>query len=62
PTEATAIGNIMMQAMAHGEVRDVTQIRQVVIDSFPPEVYSPKEEDVWQEAYGEFVRVCAPRH
>ncbi len=62
PTEATAIGNIMMQAMAHREVRDIAQIRQVVIDSFPPEVYSPKEENVWQEAYQRFVRVCTARH
>lgn len=58
PTEATAIGNLMMQAMAHGEVRDIAQIRQVVIDSFPPEVYSPMEEDVWQVAYMKFSKVC----
>jgi rhamnulokinase len=51
PVEATAIGNIMMQAKAHGEVSSLQEIRQVVIDSFPPEMYKPEDRDQWEQAY-----------
>jgi rhamnulokinase len=51
PVEATAIGNLMMQAKAHGEVSGLQDIRQVVIDSFPPEVYEPQEREQWEQAY-----------
>ncbi|WP_240343747.1 rhamnulokinase family protein [Paenibacillus sp. SYP-B3998] len=51
PVEATAIGNVMMQAKAHGEVQSLAQIRQAVMDSFPPESYEPEDCAQWQEAY-----------
>ena len=57
PTEATAIGNLMIQAMALGEVRDQSEIRQVVKNSFPTEDYFPTETDVWEEAYQNFLKL-----
>jgi rhamnulokinase len=51
PVEATAIGNLMVQAMALGEVKDQEEIRQVVKDSFPTEDYLPQDTDAWDEAY-----------
>ena len=42
PVEATAIGNIMMQVKAHGEVDSLEQIRQAVMDAFPPDRYESR--------------------
>jgi rhamnulokinase len=57
PVEATAIGNLMMQAKAHGEVSGLHEIRQVVIDSFPPDIYTPVDRDAWETAYQTYKRI-----
>ncbi|HHY82661.1 MAG TPA: rhamnulokinase [Clostridiales bacterium] len=57
PTEATAIGNIMVQAMALGEVKNQNEIRQIVKSSFPTEDYLPEKTDAWDEAYARFLKV-----
>jgi rhamnulokinase len=57
PTEATAIGNLMIQAMALGEVKDQNEIRQVVKNSFPTEDYLPADTDAWDEAYYKFLNL-----
>ena len=57
PTEATAIGNLMVQAMALGEVRNQNEIRQVVKKSFPTENYLPEATDAWEEAYHKFSKL-----
>lgn len=41
PVEATAIGNILVQAMANGEVADLQELRRIVARSVTPEVYYP---------------------
>ena len=43
PVEATAIGNILTQAMAEGEIADLEQLRAVVARSCEPKVYYPKK-------------------
>ncbi|NLF39422.1 rhamnulokinase [bacterium] len=42
PVEGTAIGNIVMQLVALGELRDLQQAREVIRASFPTEVYEPE--------------------
>lgn len=42
PVEATAIGNIMMQAYADGSVKDLAEIRNIVRKSFAIKEYIPK--------------------
>ena len=39
PTEATAIGNIMAQMIAHNELKDLKVARKVVRESFEIKVY-----------------------
>ena len=42
PVEATAMGNILVQAMAAGEVTDLASLRQVVRNSVTPKIFEPK--------------------
>jgi len=57
PQEATAIGNLMMQVKASGEVKDITQMRQVIRNSFDVEVYEPKNTTVWDEQFDRFIKI-----
>ncbi|MFX1255982.1 MAG: rhamnulokinase family protein [Promethearchaeota archaeon] len=43
PIEATAIGNILMQAFATGSISDLANLRSVVLNSFPITKYEPKK-------------------
>ena len=55
PEEATAIGNLMMQAIAAGEVADLKQARQIIAASFELKKYEPTaDRSMWDEAYGRF--------
>ncbi len=49
--EATAVGNIMMQVYASGEVKNASEMRQVIYNSFEMESYVPCEESIWNEQY-----------
>jgi len=55
PIEATAIGNLMMQAVASGDVRGISQAREVIRDSFEVIEYLPHNTATWQDAYGRFI-------
>ncbi len=54
PVEATAIGNIMMQAVASGEVANIVEARQIIRNSFEVEEYLPKEAAKWEDAFPRF--------
>ena len=56
PVEATAAGNVLIQAMASGEVRDLAQIRAIVRASFPTRTFEPRarEKAKWDEKFGRF--------
>lgn len=43
PVEATAMGNILVQAMAAGEVADLAEIREIVRRSVTPKVFEPNK-------------------
>ena len=58
PVEATAIGNLMMQAIAAGEVSSIAQARQVIRTSFPVEEYQPQNAAAWEEAYQRFLKIA----
>lgn len=57
PIEATAIGNLLVQAMALGEIESLSEIREVIRNSFPTIVYEPKDMDKWNEAYERFIKL-----
>jgi sugar (pentulose or hexulose) kinase len=51
PVEATAMGNIMLQALAMGQVSSLAEVRQVISQSIDLIEYQPCDVDLWQEAY-----------
>ncbi len=60
PVEATAIGNILMQAIALGHIDSLESSRQVVRQSFEVETYQPQEREAWNEAYQRYQTVVNP--
>jgi len=61
PVEATATGNLMMQAVAAGDVRSIAEAREVIRNSFAVDEYLPHETAAWDEAFGKFVRAVGSR-
>ena len=54
PSEATAIGNVMIQAMTVGEATDVAGMRQLISRSIPLKTYHPQDMAAWDAAYIHF--------
>jgi rhamnulokinase len=57
PVEATAIGNVLIQAMALGDVKSLTSLRRIVRDSFALRTYEPSLVENWQPAYDRFLEL-----
>ena len=54
PEEATAIGNLLVQLMAAGEAKNLSDARAIVAASFTPKYYAPQNTDAWDAAYQTF--------
>jgi rhamnulokinase len=54
PTEATATGNLMLQAKAVGAVQSLDEMREVIKNSFEIEEYLPSPQLDWEAAYKRF--------
>lgn len=54
PTEATALGNGMVQLIAKGDVRDLAEARRIIRASHPPTLYEPNYFQDWGAAYERF--------
>jgi rhamnulokinase len=57
PIEATAMGNMLMQALALGHIGSLVEGREVVRNSFQVRMYEPDEAGPWDEAYGRYVEL-----
>ena len=57
PVEATAIGNILMQAIGMKHLASLAEAREVVSKSFEPEIYEPMQTTEWDEAYTRLLKV-----
>jgi len=57
PTEATAIGNIMIQAKALGLVCSLNEIRKIVSNSFDMVQFIPSAGLNWDEAYTRYLEI-----
>lgn len=51
PVEATSIGNVVVQAIAMGAVKDINEGRRIVRNSFDIAEYQPQDNEAWDAAY-----------
>jgi rhamnulokinase len=57
PVEATAIGNILVQAIGVGVLRSLAEARQIVRNSFPVKRYEPQPSPAWDQAADRFTQL-----
>ncbi|MBN1434803.1 rhamnulokinase [Candidatus Fermentibacterales bacterium] len=61
PVEATAVGNLLVQAMALGLVPDLASARRLVYSSFDMDHYEPRSDLPWAEARERYDELCSIR-
>lgn len=54
PIEATAIGNILMQAKAAGQLKSIDEAREVIRNSFELKEYQPQDTALSEKQYSKF--------
>ena len=54
PAEATVVGNLLVQAVALGELSSIAEGRELVRRSFVTTTYEATPDAAWQEARGRF--------
>ena len=54
PSEATAIGNIMIQAVAAGQAADIASMRQLLSHAIHLKTFYPEHKETWDVAYLQF--------
>ena len=57
PQEGTAIGNIMLQAKASHDVKDIWEMREIIAHSIELKKFEPQDKEVWDEAYARFLDI-----
>jgi rhamnulokinase len=57
PAEATALGNVLVQAIGLKLLGSLEQAREVVRNSFDVKKYEPRNPERWQEPYQRFIRL-----
>ncbi|NLM56863.1 MAG: rhamnulokinase, partial [Clostridiales bacterium] len=63
PVEATATGNIAVQLIAAGELKDIAEAREVISRSFETKTYEPDKSTsgAWDDAYARFLDIIKRR-
>jgi rhamnulokinase len=59
PTEATAIGNVLVQAIGSGELSGLDEARRLIARSFPLTTIEPSPQANWDAAYERFCTLRA---
>jgi len=59
PVEATALGNVLAQAIALGSCASWAEAREIVRAAFPLEAYEPRNVAAWDDAYVRFQQVLS---
>lgn len=61
PQEATALGNIMLQAKAAGEVSDIWDMRRRIAAGVQLQSYEPEHREEWDAAYQKYLSIVRGR-
>lgn len=59
PIEATSIGNVLVQAMASGDIATLADARAIVKTSFDVKTHEPADTGKWDEGYERFKKLNA---
>ncbi len=57
PIEGAAMGNLLAQAMALGDVKDLEQLRQIVRNSENVNTWQPHHTQAWEDAYQRLLKL-----
>ena len=57
PCEGTAAGNLIVQAIALGHIKDLGAARKIIANSFEIKEYQPENPDSWNEAWDKFKQI-----
>jgi rhamnulokinase len=55
PVEATALGNVLVQALALGHIRSLAEGRRLIRSSLPTQTFTPQAPDAWEAAYQHYL-------
>lgn len=54
PSEATAIGNLIVQMISEGDIKDVAEAREMIADSFAIRIYKPDHDEKWRKIFKQY--------
>ncbi len=54
PIEATALGNVAIQLMSTGAIKDIKEARKIIAKGENLKLYEPKDNEIWEKAYENF--------
>ena len=57
PIEATALGNVIVQAQALGHIGSIAEGREVVKNSFDLKTFQPTENASWEKQYSKYLEL-----
>ncbi len=57
PIEATVLGNVAVQLMSTGDIKDIAEARKIIAKGENLKTYNPVDSDKWEEAYKNFVKI-----
>jgi rhamnulokinase len=57
PAEGTALGNLMVQAMAQGNIRSLSEVRCIIRNSFEFRKFYPTDCSAWDRHYSRFLEI-----
>jgi sugar (pentulose or hexulose) kinase len=59
PTETTAVGNLLMQLKADGEIKNIQEGRQLSLASSEVFNYKPSDKEKWDEAFNTYINLTS---
>ena len=57
PVEATVMGNIAVQLIALGEIKDLAEAREIIANSADYCIYEPEDTALWDTHYEEYLGI-----
>ncbi len=55
--ETTATGNILLQMVSMGEVKNISEAKKVLLNSVKLKYYEPKDTSIWQDKYDKYQQI-----